>query len=118
MKKSIFLASPATHPLHGSFSEGYHQPEADVADALIAECGAVEKALDKKPASLAADHDFGDDVLNAIHGLDRRDNAHFTKAGKPDSGVLSERLGRTVSAAERDDAWAAYEAAVAEALAQ
>ena len=116
--KSIFLGAPAAHPLHGGFSGGYHRLASAVADALIADCGAVEKDIGGPVRVLPADHDFGDEVLNAIHHLDRTDKDLFTKGGKPDAGVLSEKLGRTVSAGERDDAWAAYEAAVAEARAQ
>jgi len=40
----------------------------------------------------------------------RADEALWTRDGKPDATVLSERIGARVSAAARDAAWAEYQA--------
>ena len=45
-------------------------------------------------------------IKATIQQLDLSDPAHVTEAGKPDATVLSDLLGRKVSAMERDDAWA------------
>lgn len=46
------------------------------------------------------------DIKAAIDGLDLTDTSLFTGAGKPKTEVLSELLGWTVTAAERDKAMA------------
>lgn len=51
--------------------------------------------------------------LMAIHSLDRANKGLWTRDGRPDSRVLSELLGRAVSAEERDQMWADYQAALA-----
>lgn len=50
--------------------------------------------------------------LMAIHSLDRGNKGLWTRDGRPDSRVLSELLHRAVSAEERDQMWADYEAAL------
>lgn len=48
-------------------------------------------------------------LIALIAGLDPADPAHFTQGGKPCAPVLAEKLGESVTAAERDEAWAAYQ---------
>jgi len=48
-------------------------------------------------------------IKTAIEQLDLSDPTHVTEDGKPDATVLSDLLGRRVSARERDDAWAEME---------
>lgn len=104
----------------GAWSAGQHVVAAELAAALVA-AGRAEELGPKQPSLLpdrAPDgHDFGDDVLNAIHGLTPGDKGHWTRGGVPDAKVLSEKLGRTVSAADRDAAWALYREATAKLLA-
>jgi hypothetical protein len=57
------------------------------------------KQLDDPEAHRAA-------IKATIAQLDLLDPAHVTEDGKPDATVLSDLLGRKVSAMERDDAWA------------
>jgi hypothetical protein len=45
-------------------------------------------------------------IKATIEQLDLSDPTHVTEDGKPDATVLSDLLGRKVSARERDDAWA------------
>lgn len=45
-------------------------------------------------------------IESAIRSLRPGDPAHWTRDGRPNAVVLSELLGRPVSAAERDAAWA------------
>ena len=47
-------------------------------------------------------------LIKLIAGLDPKDPALFTKSNLPDSRVLTEKLGEAVSAAERDEAFAAF----------
>jgi len=47
-------------------------------------------------------------LIELILGLDPAEVAHFTKAQLPDSRVLAEKLGESVTAAERDEAFAAF----------
>ncbi len=47
-------------------------------------------------------------LIALILGLDPKDEAHFTKSQLPDSRVLAEKLGVSVSAAERDEAFEAF----------
>lgn len=44
-------------------------------------------------------------IAAVIAELDPSDESHFTRGGKPDAGVISERLGERVSAADRDRVW-------------
>jgi hypothetical protein len=48
-------------------------------------------------------------IKAAIGALDPEAADHFTKGGKPDANVLSDRLGWRVGSAERDAAWAAMQ---------
>jgi len=48
-------------------------------------------------------------LIDAIDRLDRNDPAHFTGSGVPSANVLKELIGESVSAAERDEAWALYQ---------
>lgn len=47
-------------------------------------------------------------LVALIKGLNPKDEAHFTKSKLPDSRVLAEKLGDSVSAVERDEAFAAF----------
>jgi hypothetical protein len=49
----------------------------------------------------------GKTITDVMLALDPADEAHFTKSGKPDAKVLSEKCGFLVSASERDELWAA-----------
>lgn len=46
-------------------------------------------------------------IEDAMRSLRPGDRAHWTRDGRPNAVVLSELLGRPVSAAERDRAWSA-----------
>ncbi len=48
-------------------------------------------------------------IVAAIGELNPEDKAHFTKNGFPSSSVLTEMVGETVSAAERDACWKLFE---------
>lgn len=50
-------------------------------------------------------------VEDAIRALDRADAGHWTRDGKPAIPELAKRAGRRVTAAERDEAWTAIQAA-------
>ena len=63
---------------------------------------------DKVPEAIAARPE-----LLAIHSLDRGNKGLWTRDGRPDSRVLSELLNRVVSAEDRDQMWADYQAALA-----
>lgn len=47
-------------------------------------------------------------MVELIAGLNPADSAHFTKTNLPDSRVLAEKLGESVGAAERDEAFKAF----------
>jgi hypothetical protein len=47
-------------------------------------------------------------LLEAIAQLDPENGEHYTATGKPKADALSELLGREVSAAERDEAFATF----------
>lgn len=53
--------------------------------------------------------DYGSPILNAIRDLDPKVEAHWTQDGKPDARALSEILKQSVSAADRDAAWAEFQ---------
>lgn len=71
---------------------------------VLAETPSAPEAL--APAPPPAPAAEVSDLVRAIRALDPDDPAHWTKSGKPDATALTERLGRQVSAAERDEAWA------------
>jgi hypothetical protein len=48
-------------------------------------------------------------IKATIEQLDLSDPAHATEEGKPDATVLSDLLGRKISARERDEVWAEME---------
>jgi len=47
-------------------------------------------------------------LIEAIKRLNPDEKKHFTSAGKPQTDILSELMGRSVSAAERDEAWTEF----------
>lgn len=49
-------------------------------------------------------------IVACIADLIKRDDMVFTASGKPSPAVLSKKLRFTIDAAERDEAWAAYQA--------
>ncbi|GAL29679.1 hypothetical protein JCM19239_6027 [Vibrio variabilis] len=49
-------------------------------------------------------------LLQVIAELPKDDASLYTSSGAPKAEVLSEKLGRNVSAAERDEAWTEYQA--------
>ena len=51
-----------------------------------------------------------EEVQAAIGGLDRDDPGLWTKGGKPRTEALEAVLGRNVDSAERDAAWASWQA--------
>lgn len=51
-----------------------------------------------------------DAVVAVIGDLDKNNDAHFTKSGVPKTDELSLRVGRKVSAQERDEAFALFSA--------
>ncbi len=95
--------------------------EVDAAEAgrLVA-CGAAELPAPPQPApdegDGGPDAEAGDakadpvdeDLLAAIETLDESDPNVWTGDGKPKVEPLSELLGREVTAAERDAAWAEF----------
>lgn len=54
-------------------------------------------------------------LLNAIAQLDPNNDEHYTKSGKPQTEALEALVDRSITAAERDQAWADYQAGLAEA---
>lgn len=65
-----------------------------------------------------SDGDLGDSALpanlvEAIQRLDPSSTEHFTTSGKPTTEALSELMQTKVSAAERDEAWEAFQASEA-----
>lgn len=68
------------------------------------------RPLDGAAAQGSTDETRDARIAAVIAELDPADEAHFTKSGKPDAGVIAERLGETVSAADRDRVWAAMQA--------
>ncbi len=52
-------------------------------------------------------------IIETINSFDPNDEARWTKSGKPDATVLTEALGTTVTAKERDAAWAKIQEAEA-----
>lgn len=83
-------------------------------EVSAAERDAAQEAFEDKRALFnggALKHDFGDPLLNAIHALAPGAPANWTQDGRPSAPALAEALNRGVSAAERDEAWAAYQKA-------
>lgn len=65
-----------------------------------------EQTLDNDPKSIS-DNEKLAAVIEAIGMLDEKDETHFTKDGKPDANTLTSLVGFQVSAALRDEAFAA-----------
>lgn len=63
--------------------------------------GLIDGGADQEDASIA-------DVIRVMtqEDPDRSNEAWWTKAGKPEVSAIRDRLGRDVSAAERDEVWA------------
>jgi len=64
--------------------------------------------------TLADDREFLVRVKSFIAVMDSDDSDLWTSAGKPKADVLSQRVGLTVSASVRDEAWAEYQDDIAE----
>lgn len=75
--------------------------ERDAAHDVFAQKRDLFAAAEKK--------DYGSPILNAIRDLDPKVDAHWTQDGKPDARALSEILKQSVSAADRDAAWAEFQ---------
>ncbi|MDO6497329.1 HI1506-related protein [Photobacterium sanguinicancri] len=54
----------------------------------------------------------------AIANLDPENPDHFTSTNKPQVGALSQLVGRTLTATERDEAWACFQSNANKALAE
>ena len=78
--------------------------EAQEADGLVA------RGLARVPAPAPVEDEDLEAVVEVIRALDRDDSSLFTDKGEPRADVLTERLGRAVSARERDLALAAIAA--------
>lgn len=67
-----------------------------------------DAAVETPDAGSAAPGDGKTDLtlLDVMQSLDKDDASLFTSSGAPNCDVLAERLGRPVSAAERDQVWA------------
>ena len=89
-------------------------PEADTADSTP---GAVVQGS-------LSDGVTGEEVkqqitlISAISQLDPENPAHFTTSNKPQVDVLEKLTGQSVTASERDDAWADYQQSQVEQAAQ
>ncbi|EOX3330233.1 HI1506-related protein [Vibrio cholerae] len=65
-----------------------------------------QEGVDSGDASGAVDGVSGGiGLMDAIKQLDPSNEAHFTKSGKPELKALSAIVGRSVTGAERDEAW-------------
>ena len=61
-----------------------------------------------------ADPNAIQEVIAAISEMDKDNTDEYTNGGKPDAKVLSQRLGRNVSASERDEAFDLFSAPIVE----
>ena len=77
----------------------------EAAAPLLADGAVIEGAIKPEGDELQAA------IRAAIEALDPDNPRHFTKGGKPDVRALEAVLGFEISAAERDEAHAAIEAA-------
>lgn len=75
--------------------------ERDEAHEVFAQKRDLFAAAEKK--------DYGSPILNAIRDLDPKIEAQWTQDGRPDARALSEILKQSVSAADRDAAWAEFQ---------
>ena len=67
----------------------------------------IEPITVAAPPSRPADQaEALDDIVNAIHSLDKSVAEYWTGEGKPQAKALAKLLGWPVTAAERDTAWA------------
>lgn len=92
--------------------------ELDEAEAAgLIEAGAVEPAETTPPSPGGDDRPLSPEsgrepsLTDAIAGMDPLDAAAWTKSGAPQLAALRAAAGRDVTAAERDEAWAAHLAA-------
>ncbi|MGR5271357.1 HI1506-related protein [Vibrio alginolyticus] len=81
----------------------------------LAEDALSSAALNEPTGGNQSDGDLGNSTLpanlvEAIQRLDPSNTEHFTTSGKPTTEALSELMQTKVSAAERDEAWAACQA--------
>ena len=63
-----------------------------------------------KPKPSPAPKPKGDPIVAAIRSLDTDDRSLWTRSGKPRVSAVEDVLGRDITAAERDKAWAAVQA--------
>jgi len=85
---------------------------AELGAATIKERAAAQVAVTggKTPTGNDEDPDIIDEIVQAIGMLDPESEDDWTKAGLPDVRALETSIGKEITAAQRDEAWALFEA--------
>ena len=102
-KKTYYAATPIEH-------DGARYEEGEALELNFAEARSLGEAVSASAPEDAGPAGVGS-VVAAIGELDPDDAGSWTKSGKPELKALEALLGADLTAAERDEAWAAFQAA-------
>ena len=102
-KKTYYAATPIEH-------DAVRYEAGEAIELNFAEARSLGEAVSAS-APQGADAGQMDAVAAAIGELDPDDEGSWTKSGKPEIKALEALLGADLTAAMRDEAWAAFQAA-------
>ncbi len=102
------VRSPVDHD-HIRYALGSEIALSDAVAAPLLALGAIERTTAATNVEVEMD-DVDDAIVATIGRLDPDDPNHFTRSGAPQVGALETLLDRNITSAERDAAWATYQA--------
>ncbi|WP_087022416.1 HI1506-related protein [Thaumasiovibrio subtropicus] len=104
------LAAPLVNAVPAQATQtDNHRPSSGALDAQASQGDIAAQASQSEVAEGNLKGLEGSKIETAITQLDPNNPNHFTNSGKPQTDILSQLVGRRVSAAERDQAWESYQ---------